>query len=66
MFVPQPRSDRWYAVYTLPHPDHIAQMHLKDQGFRTFAIAIRNNPARPPTSTVLAPLLHDISLLRST
>jgi len=33
---PQPRSDRWYAVYTLPHREATAQLQLSNQGFRTF------------------------------
>ena len=37
MFVPhQPRSDRWYVVYTRPHREATAQLHLRNQGFRTF------------------------------
>jgi transcriptional antiterminator RfaH len=37
MFVPhQPRSDRWYVVYTRPHGEATAQLHLRNQGFRTF------------------------------
>ena len=58
MFVsPQPRSDRWYAVYTLPRGEATAQLHLRNQGFRSFL------PLLPKTirharryDTVLAPL----------
>jgi transcriptional antiterminator RfaH len=60
MFVlPQPLSDRWYAVYTLPHRETTAQLHLRNQGFRTFL------PLLPKTvrharrhDTVLAPLFE--------
>jgi transcription elongation factor/antiterminator RfaH len=37
MFVPpQQRSERWYVVYTLLHRESAAQLHLRNQGFRTF------------------------------
>jgi transcriptional antiterminator RfaH len=37
MFVPpQQRSERWHVVYTLPHRESAAQLHLRNQGFRTF------------------------------
>ena len=36
MFLNQLRSDRWYVVYTLPYREATAQLHLSNQGFRTF------------------------------
>jgi transcription elongation factor/antiterminator RfaH len=33
---PQQRSERWYVVYTLLHRESAAQLHLRNQGFRTF------------------------------
>src|SRR6266702_900465 len=37
MFVlSQQRSERWYVVHTLPHRESAAQLHLRNQGFRTF------------------------------
>jgi len=29
-------SERWYVVYTQPHREPTAQLHLRNQGFRTF------------------------------
>lgn len=29
-------GERWYAVHTLPHVEHVASIHLRRQGFETF------------------------------
>ena len=55
--VPQPRSDRWYAVYTLPHREAGAQLHLRNQDFRTF-LPLMSKTIRHARrhDTILAPL----------
>ena len=53
----QPRSDRWYAVYTLPHREVAAQLHLTNQGFRTFLpLLFRTTRHARRDRAVLAPL----------
>jgi transcription elongation factor/antiterminator RfaH len=58
MFVaPQPRSDRWYVVYTLPHREASAQLHLRNQDFRTFLPLVSKTIRHARRhDTVLAPL----------
>jgi transcriptional antiterminator RfaH len=54
---PEPRSDRWYAVYTLPHREVVAQLHLRNQGFRTFLPLLSKTIRHARRQdTVLAPL----------
>jgi transcriptional antiterminator RfaH len=57
MFVPpQQLPERWYVVYTLPHRESGAQLHLRNQGFRTFLplVAKTTRHARR-YDTVMAP-----------
>jgi transcription elongation factor/antiterminator RfaH len=53
------RSERWYAVYTQPHRETTARLHLNSQSFRSFmpllATTIRHARRR---DTVLAPLFQ--------
>jgi transcription elongation factor/antiterminator RfaH len=53
----QPRSDRWYVVYTLPHRERSAQLHLRNQGFQTFLPLLSKTSRHARRyNTVLAPL----------
>jgi transcription elongation factor/antiterminator RfaH len=58
MFVrPQLPSDRWYAVYTLPHREPRVQLHLRNQGFRTFLpLVFKTIRHARRYNTVMAPL----------
>jgi transcription elongation factor/antiterminator RfaH len=57
LLAPQPRSDRWYVVYTLPHREAAAQLHLRNQGFRTFLPSLSKTIRHARRhDTVLAPL----------
>jgi transcription elongation factor/antiterminator RfaH len=50
-------GERWYAVYTLPHRESTAQIHLENQGFRTF-MPLHSKTTRHARKyqTILAPL----------
>src|SRR5215469_15791272 len=54
---PQPRSERWYAVYTQPHREATAKLHLGNQLFRTFTPLLSKTIRHARRlDTVLAPL----------
>jgi transcription elongation factor/antiterminator RfaH len=57
MFVPpQQRSERWYVVSTLLHRESAAQLHLRNQGFRTFLpLVTRTIRHARRYNTVMAP-----------
>jgi transcription elongation factor/antiterminator RfaH len=54
---PQPQLKRWFAVYSQPHREAIAQLHLNNQGFCSFMplVATTIRHARRHDA-VLAPL----------
>lgn len=50
-------SERWYAVHTLPQREATAQMHLKNQAFRTFFPRFEKTVRHArKTRRILAPL----------
>jgi transcriptional antiterminator RfaH len=52
----QPRSENWYVVYSIPHREGSAQLHLRNQGFRTFLPLLSKTIRHARRqSTVLAP-----------
>lgn len=54
---PQPRPERWYAVYTQPHREAIAQLHLNNLRFCTFTpLLVTTIRHARRHDTVLAPL----------